>query len=261
MNALKSAHIEERRACSPSRPRPAPGLLPAGGCTVALRDGTPALIRRLARDDDEPVRRVFDGLSDESRRGRFLGPKADLTPGDLAYLNDVDGHDHEALVCVDSESGQPLGIARFIRLRDDPEVAEAAVAVVDEAQGRGIGTALMNALAERAQEERIRRFRTVLLADNAKSANLLEQLGSVRRGHVESGVVEMEVDLPVGRESAAERARVLRAAATGTVRVGVRLGGFSLLFGWTFGDAERGRSQASRLTSGRAPRTDDPGGR
>lgn len=194
--------------------------------------------------------------------GRFLGPKADLTPGDLAYLNDVDGHDHEALVCVDSESGQPLGIARFIRLGDDPEVAEAAVAVVDEAQGRGIGTALMNALAERAQEEGIRRFRTVLLADNAKSANLLEQLGSVRRGHVESGVVEMEVDLPVGRESAAERARVLRAAATGTVWVGVRLpGGFSLLFGWTFGDAERGRSQASRLTSGRAPRTDDPGGR
>ena len=91
----------------------------------------------MARDDDEPVRRVFEGLSDESRHGRFLVPKPDLTPADLAHLSDVDGHDHEALVCVDRESGQPLGIARFIRLRDDPEVAEAAVAVGDEAQGVG----------------------------------------------------------------------------------------------------------------------------
>jgi GNAT superfamily N-acetyltransferase len=195
----------------------------------------------LARDDEEPVRRVFDGLSDESRHGRFLAAKPDLTPGDVAYLSDIDGHDHEALVCADSESGQPLGIARFIRLRDDPEVAEAAVAVVDEAQGRGVGTALMNALAERAQEERIRCFRAVLLADNAKSVSLLEHLGSVRRGDVEGGVVEMEVDLPVGRDSAAERARLLRAAATGSVRLGVRLpGGFSLLFGWRFGDADCG---------------------
>lgn len=199
----------------------------------------------MARDDDEPVRRVFERLSDESRHGRFLVPKPDLTPADLAYLSDVDGHDHEALVCVDRESGQPLGIARFIRLRDDPEIAEAAVAVVDEAQGRGVGTALMNALAERAQEERVRRFRAVVLADNAKSVKVLEGLGSVRRGRVEQGVVELEVDLPVGRESAAERALVLRAAATGSVRLGVRLpGGFSLLFGWTFAGAERGRSQA-----------------
>jgi RimJ/RimL family protein N-acetyltransferase len=219
--------------------------LPAGGCAVALRDGTPTLIRRLARDDDEPVRCVFERLSDESRHGRFLGPKPELTAADLAHLSDVDGHDHEALVCVEKESGQPLGIARFIRLRDDPEVAEAAVAVVDEAQGRGVGTALMNALAERAQEERIRRFRAVLLADNAKSVRVLEQLGSVRRGRVERGVVEMEVELPVGRASAVERARVLRAAATGIVRLGMRLpGGFSLLFGWTVGDAEGGQSQA-----------------
>ncbi len=103
----------------------------------------------------------------------------------------------------------------------------------------------MNALAERAQEERVRRFRAVVLAHNAKSVKVLEGLGSVRRGRVEHGVAELEVNLPVGREAAAERALVLRAAATGSVRLGVRLpGGFSLLFGWTFAGAERGRSQA-----------------
>ena len=63
---------------------------------------------------------MFERLSDESRHGRFLVPKPVLTPADLAYLSDVDGHDHEALVCVDRESGQPLGIARFIRLREIP---------------------------------------------------------------------------------------------------------------------------------------------
>ncbi len=50
--------------------------------------------------------------------------------------------------------GQPgLGVARYISLADNPTTAEAAVTVVDEQQGRGIGTILLELLATSARHE------------------------------------------------------------------------------------------------------------
>ena len=45
-----------------------------------------------------------------------------------------------------------VAVANYVRLRD-PAVAEAAFAVADEHQGRGIGTRLLEQLAARAAEQ------------------------------------------------------------------------------------------------------------
>ena len=75
---------------------------------------------------------------------------SELGDGDLRYLTEVDQHDHVALVAFDGDD--LVGVARFVR-RDGTDSAEAAVTIVDEWQGRGLGTALANLLAERAREE------------------------------------------------------------------------------------------------------------
>ena len=95
----------------------------------------------------------FERLGAESRYQRFLAPMAELSEDGITYLTDIDHHDHEALAAIDAETGDGVGVARFIRRADRPDTAEAAVTVIDEWQGRGVGTALLDLLAERARAE------------------------------------------------------------------------------------------------------------
>ena len=102
-------------------------------------------------------------------------------------------------------------MARYVRDKHNPSVAELAVAVVDDWQGQGIGSRLTAALADRARAEGIRSFSALVLADNQRALNVLDELGPTRVVHSEPGKVEVTVDLPergLGRLS-----RLLRAVA------------------------------------------------
>ena len=85
-----------------------------------------------------------------------------LRERDLDYLTQVDHHDHEALVAVDEATGEGVGVARFVRT--GPDVAEPAVVVADDWQGRGPARGCSTLLAERAREEGIARFVAPVLA-------------------------------------------------------------------------------------------------
>ena len=58
---------------------------------------------------------AYERLSDESRYRRFLSPHKQLTDAELRYFTEVDHHDHEALVAGDPESGEWVGVARYVR--------------------------------------------------------------------------------------------------------------------------------------------------
>src|SRR4051812_16863371 len=131
-------------------------------CVRELRDGARVLVRPIAPDDRAALAAGFARLSPESRFRRFLSPKRQLTEHDLDVLTRVDHHDHEALVALEAETGEGIGVARFVRTR--PDRAEPAVVVADDWQGRGVGTLLLDLLAERAWEEGIRTFSATLLA-------------------------------------------------------------------------------------------------
>ena len=59
-----------------------------------------------------------------------------------------------------------VAVANYVRLRD-PAVAEAAFAVADADQRRGIGTRLLEQLAQRAAAVGVERFLAEVLPDNA----------------------------------------------------------------------------------------------
>ncbi len=94
----------------------------------------------------------FARLSDASRQMRFLTKKKELFPAELRYFTDVDHHDHEALGALDHAGGRGVGIARYVRDTEDPQAAEIAVAIVDDWQGRGLGTELPLAPARSSGE-------------------------------------------------------------------------------------------------------------
>jgi RimJ/RimL family protein N-acetyltransferase len=171
-------------------------------------------VRPIEPDDRAALGGLFDHLSEQSRYQRFLSPINELSESQVRYLTEVDHHDHEALIASDP-GGAAVGVARFVRL-DDPTVAEAAVTVVDEWQGRGLGTALTRLIAERAREEGIERFAALLLAGNDQIHDVLSSLGPSNVISREAGTVEIEVAIPadgIGDHMAG----VLRVAAGGTV--------------------------------------------
>jgi RimJ/RimL family protein N-acetyltransferase len=164
--------------------------------------------------DRERLRSAFERLSDRSRYLRFQAPMASLTEAQLAYLTDVDHHDHEALIGVDTARGEIVGVARFVRV--EGEVAECAITVADDWQGRGLGTELLHRLVDRARQEDVARFSAVVLGENAEAIRLLERLGDSARRPVGSQV-ELDIALPA-RGGSPERVRaLLRAAASGAV--------------------------------------------
>lgn len=170
-------------------------------------------IRPIAPDDKAALVRAFARLSPASRYRRFLAPHGELTTRELHYFTEVDHHDHEALVALDPETGDGVGLARYVRCQDDPEVAELAVAVIDDWQRRGVGSRLVGELAQRAREEGIRSFTGLVLADNELMLNLLSELGEVEQGESEAGAVQVTVELP--ESGLGKLARILRALARG----------------------------------------------
>jgi GNAT superfamily N-acetyltransferase len=153
-------------------------------------------------------------MGERSRYQRFMTIQDALSTRELRYLTEVDHHDHEALVAFDVASGDGVGVARFVRNPSDSLEAEAAVAVVDAWQRRGLGTALTLLLADRAREEGVERFTALLLASNDAMMNMLRRLGPLRVVSREGPVVEAEMGLPA--EGIGEQlAGVLRAAAGG----------------------------------------------
>lgn len=175
------------------------------------------------------MRRGFERLSPESRYRRFFTPKPRLSEAELDYLTQIDQYDHVAIGAFENADGaeQGLAVARFVRMKGAADVAEAAIAVVDDAQGQGLGSLLFQRLVAAARERGIRRFSCSVLGTNKAMQEMLMSIGEHVDVTIEDGVAYVETDLP---ELAAEHPphepprenvgyRVLRKAAEGLVRV------------------------------------------
>lgn len=187
---------------------------------VQLRDDSRLEIRPIRPDDKAAIATGFERLSAESRYRRFFAPLRELSGEDLAYLTEVDHHDHEALIAFDADTGEPVGVARFIR-SVEPHEAEVAVTVVDEWQGRGVATALLDRLVARAREEGVTHFVALVMHENREAIELFQQLGPAgsQRRDSASGHLEMLIPLPEpGTPTGASRlGGALRAAARGAL--------------------------------------------
>ena len=153
------------------------------------------VVRPIRPDDKRRLANAFERSSPESRYRRFLSPTNTLQSSQLRYLTEIDHHRHEAIQAVDPHTDEGVGVARFIRSPEDPSVAEVAVAVVDDWQGRGLGTVLLHDLAARARDAGIERFSASVLAENKPMIEAFRRLGDVRVTGRGNGVVELLIEL------------------------------------------------------------------
>ena len=66
-------------------------------------------------------------------------------------------------------------MARYIRLEQEPDIAEFAISVADEYQGRGAGSILLDLLIKQAKTNNICTLRGYVLASNRAMTRLLER--------------------------------------------------------------------------------------
>jgi acetyl coenzyme A synthetase (ADP forming)-like protein len=181
---------------------------------VVLRDGSTLALRAASKTDVPALVGFFAGLSRESRYFRFLGsPKLDeaaverLLPPDRAH----------GYALVGECAGRIVAFAGYNR-SPGADRAEVAFAVADGLQGRGVGTRLLEHLAEVARLEGIRAFDANVLGENRKMLRVFYDSGFAVSGRTESGVYSGELSLEVTpgfAERSAERAEL---AATASMR-------------------------------------------
>lgn len=163
---------------------------------VDLPDGRHVHIRPIRATDKGRLLDAFAHLSPLSRYRRFFTPMSRLSPEMLAYLTDVDHRDHEALVATAGPDGAIVGVARFIRLAEDPRTAELAVTVLDGWQSDHLGTALMTELIRRARDEGIERFTADVLWENRRMLELINDFGKPDLVARQDGVQTVALRLP-----------------------------------------------------------------
>jgi RimJ/RimL family protein N-acetyltransferase len=164
--------------------------------TAVLEDGTRLLFRLIRPDDKEMLLEGFEQLSERSRYERFFTYLETLSETQLRYLTEVDHENHSAWLAIAMEEERPrgVGVGRWIRMRDEPEVAEVAITVIDEFQRRGIGRTLLYLCATSALSKGVHAFRAWILSDNRATLHMLERAGA-ERGRWEAGVLEVTVPL------------------------------------------------------------------
>ncbi|MDJ0974703.1 MAG: GNAT family N-acetyltransferase [Planctomycetota bacterium] len=166
---------------------------------AALSDGTRVLVRAFRASDRSMLEEAWFDLSPQTIVQRFQRAVTHLTDAELAHLVDsVDQVNHLAWGAMDAEREPPrgLGIARCIRMADDPAQAELAIVVIDAVQGLGLGTLLTRSLARAAHAQGIERLVGYVQSDNTPAIRMIEACGGrvARKGW---GTIEVHVPTDV----------------------------------------------------------------
>jgi acetate---CoA ligase (ADP-forming) len=141
---------------------------------AVLKDGRTVHIRPISPADDEKLWEMWQRLSAETIRLRFFGPRRMDREG-IRFFTDLDPENRFALVA--ETAGRIVGVSRFDRLPEEPTNAEFAVLVEDAEQGRGIGTALLRALVEPAEDMGIAGFVGEVLRENSRMLRMMRDAG------------------------------------------------------------------------------------
>jgi acetyl coenzyme A synthetase (ADP forming)-like protein len=158
---------------------------------VILRDGTTVRLRAVGDDDAAGVRDLFAGLSERSLYYRFM---TTCRIG-LADARRIVAPDPAAVVIV-AERGHALcGIAGYYPSPVAPERAEVAFAVPDALHGHGLGTRMLERLAEIGRARGVRAFDASVLGDNLPMMDVFLQSGFALTQQIEQGVFQVVLDL------------------------------------------------------------------
>ena len=157
---------------------------------VVLRDGTTLHLRPIRPDDDSKLLDLFQRMSDESLYYRFMSVQR-LSPEKAAEWSHID-YDRQFVIV--GECGGPLAaVAGYYRSEHALDRAEVAFSIPDALQGRGIGTRMLERLAEIGRERGLRAFDAYVLGDNRRMMTVFLESGFEVTQRLDHGVFHVSL--------------------------------------------------------------------
>lgn len=168
---------------------------------VILRDGQSLKVRPITHEDKEKLKDLFYRLSPQTRYLRFGYMKSYISEQELDYFTVSNPPDTYAYVALAGEGKEEriVGVGRWF-LSPDALTAEIAFVVEDTIQVRGIGTALLEQLAEVAAKYRIKRFMARVLPENTRMLEVFEDSGFSITKRIHEGAYELIFNLEEQQE-------------------------------------------------------------
>lgn len=149
-----------------------------------LPGGVQARLRPLVPGDQGAEQAFFNGLSLDSRHQRFHFGLRELSPALLKLLTDVDQQLHRAWVVeTDAPAPRVIADARFVCDPGRLTLAEFALAVADDWQGRGLGRRLVAHLITEARGQGVQQLYGDMLAENRRMQALMREFGARLQPH------------------------------------------------------------------------------
>jgi len=166
------------------------GIYPAELETfVTLRAGLKILFRPIKPTDEAMMQELFYSLSEDSIYYRFFSRTPFMPHKKVQRFTTIDYQKEMAIVGVVEEYGREkiIAVGRY-SLESESNMAEAALLVHDDWQGRGIGTRLLKYLIQIARNREIAGFKAQILADNKAPLHMAHQTGYTVETTLDKGV-------------------------------------------------------------------------
>ena len=167
--------------------------------TLNLPDGQTLLLRPVRPEDEPALHTLFERLSLDEIRLRFLHAMRVLTHQMAARFTQIDYDREMALVLFEQtglSEGQLQGVVRFIADPDN-ERAEFAILLHRDMTGLGLGPLLMRRIIDYAARRGIAELHGEVLAENRSMLKLCDAFGfSKRRNPEDGGVILVSLRLP-----------------------------------------------------------------
>jgi acyl-CoA synthetase (NDP forming)/GNAT superfamily N-acetyltransferase len=156
---------------------------------VLLSDGSAVHMRQIRPEDALAIVDFHARMSDRTRYLRYFSPYPTIPERDLERFVNVDHRGREAFVIVSGP--RIMAVGRYERLGPDSPEAEVAFVVEDAHQGRGIGSVLLEHLADAARENGITRFVAEVLPQNGGMLRVFNDTGYQVQRQYADGVVHL----------------------------------------------------------------------
>ena len=149
-----------------------------------LRDGRPIEIRALRPSDEAGMLDAINHTNAESLRRRFFVTKRAFSDKEKAFFMNADFVKHVALVAEIETDGRRTIVGGGRYIVTEPGGAEIAFVVIDDYQGKGLGTLLMRHLAVIARSAGLKELIADVLPENAAMRKVFSKFGfAAGRGH------------------------------------------------------------------------------
>jgi acetyl coenzyme A synthetase (ADP forming)-like protein len=210
---------------------PAPYQDSAEAGRLILRDGSTATIRIAQPDDREALVAFFDGLSSESKQKRFFSLAAPRREWINTLCDPSDPHRQLSLVVVRTTAGSPHIIATgsYLTEKTQESLAEVALAVDDKLHGKGLGSLLLERLAQLAVNHGITHFWAVTHVDNRPMLEVFHRSGFKLHEQYEHGYVHLSFSVVPTEASVARSESLDRLFTTASLRYLFRPGSVAVV--------------------------------